>query len=387
MNGPPDGQPAPLDASPRPPGERLALLLLEDSLLDAELIAERLAHWGPRVALERVSDQASFVEALERRPPDVILSDYNVPGFDGLAALEVARRLAPECPFIVVSGSLGEERAVEVMKRGATDYVLKERLERLVPSIERALRERHERKERQRLEAEARARAEFEQQLIGIVSHDLRTPLQAIQLSASLLLKREDLDPWATKTTARMLAATERAGKLIADLLDFTQARLTGTLPVYPRPEDLHALLRQVVEEFRMAYPERDIQLELEGDGQGTWDPGRTAQVFSNLLANALKYGPDDGTPVRVEARGEPDAVVVSVHNRGEPIAPEVLPRIFEPLQRGRKVDPGERSIGLGLYIVRQLVRAHGGTVQVESSAEEGTCFTVRLPRHGAPAA
>ena len=120
--------------------------------------------------------------------------------------------------------------------------------------------------------------------------------------------------------------------------------------------------------------------MEQVGDGQGAWDSDRMAQVLSNILGNALKYSPED-TPVRVESRGEPDSVVVHVRNGGDPIPPEMLPRIFEPLQRGTTVGRSERSIGLGLYIVRQLVLAHGGTVDARSSAEEGTVFTVRLPR------
>jgi signal transduction histidine kinase len=145
---------------------------------------------------------------------------------------------------------------------------------------------------------------------------------------------------------------------------------------------DLHELVRTVVDEIQAARPDRSIVLEQTGVGVGQWDPDRLAQVISNLLGNALQYSPAD-TPVRVSTRGEENAVVLEVHNSGAPISSELLPRIFEPLERGTSlVDNEGRSIGLGLYIVRHLVRAHEGTVNVFSNVSDGTTFVVRLPRH-----
>jgi signal transduction histidine kinase len=239
--------------------------------------------------------------------------------------------------------------------------------------------------ERQRLLAEARKRVEFEQQLVGIVSHDLRGPLNAILTGAAMMLQRESIDPWQAKTTARILSCAERSNRLIRDLLDFTQARMGGGIPVRPAPQDLHEVTLQVVEEARVAHAERTIQVTQSGDGRGEWDADRLAQVVSNLLTNALKYSPD-GSQVGVETRGEAERVELRVHNTGEPIAPDLLPRIFEPLRRGkRRVNKSDRSIGLGLYIVRELVLAHGGTVEVSSTEAEGTTFTVSLPRTPPP--
>jgi signal transduction histidine kinase len=200
-----------------------------------------------------------------------------------------------------------------------------------------------------------------------------------------MLLRRETTDPWQAKTAARILSSADRAHRMIRDLLDFTQARLSGGIPVRAGPMDLHDIAQHVVEETRIASPDRDIQVEFKGDGRGEWDADRIAQVLTNLVSNALAYSPQ-GTPVRVELRDEGDAVVASVQNQGTPIAPELLPRLFEPLTRGQRQgrDKGSRSIGLGLYIVDHIVRAHGGTVGVRSSAEEGTTFTVHLPRRPA---
>jgi sigma-B regulation protein RsbU (phosphoserine phosphatase) len=238
--------------------------------------------------------------------------------------------------------------------------------------------------ERQRLLEEAQARVEFEQQVVGIVSHDLRNPLAAILTSASLMLRRESIDPWVARSAARIVSSADRAHRMIRDLLDYTQARMGGGIPIRTEALDLHELTEQVVEEARAAYPERTLELVHSGSGVGRWDADRVAQVLSNLVTNALKYSPAD-TPVRVESRGERDGMCLRVRNAGEPISSELLPRLFEPLQRGGgHVGFSDRSIGLGLYIVRELVEAHGGRVEVESTQEAGTTFTVRLPREAA---
>ncbi|MBN8472836.1 PAS domain-containing protein [Corallococcus exiguus] len=235
--------------------------------------------------------------------------------------------------------------------------------------------------ERKRAEEAARQRAEFEQYLVGIVSHDLRNPLSAITLGTSSLLRREELSERATKAVLRIQASAERAVRMIRDLLDFTQARMGGGLPVQCQDLELGALVRQVVEEARMTAPERDLQLSLPLAGlHGCWDPDRVTQLLINLLGNALKYSPED-TPVAVRLREVPGGVLLEVHNGGDPIASDMLPRIFQPMQRGAPgMDAATRSVGLGLYIVRTIVHAHGGTIDVTSARETGTTFTVRLP-------
>jgi signal transduction histidine kinase len=241
--------------------------------------------------------------------------------------------------------------------------------------------------------------AEFEQQLIGIVSHDLRNPLNAIHLYATTLLRRRDMDERQAKALHGILNASERASRLIHDLLDFTKARLGGGLPIQRRLLDLHELTRQVVDEVRTTHPERQLQVEQHGDGQGEWDGDRVAQVLTNLLNNALAYSPPD-TPVRVVTRGLDEHVELTVHNAGDPIPEALLPRLFEPMRRGaHEGDKASGSIGLGLFIVNEIVRAHGGVaamlpptgemhspaVEVRSLAGEGTTFTVRFPRREPP--
>ncbi|WNG34472.1 PAS domain S-box protein [Archangium violaceum] len=233
-----------------------------------------------------------------------------------------------------------------------------------------------------RLYQEAQEAIKVREDVVAIVSHDLRNPLNAITLSATALLKREDVDERSTKAVSRIYAAAERASGMICDLLDFTQARVSG-IPVQPAPLDFHEHVHRVVEEVQLAWPERHITFHAHGDGRGEWDEGRLAQVVTNLVGNALQHSPA-GTPVRVSTWDEGQDVRLEVHNEGDPIPSELRTMLFEPYQRGQEAGEGRGSLGLGLYITRQIVLGHGGTLDVQSTEDEGTTFTVRLPRHQA---
>lgn len=223
--------------------------------------------------------------------------------------------------------------------------------------------------------------AEFRERLIGIVSHDLRNPIAAIAMSAGALLRREGLDERTMKSVVRIQSAAERANRMVRDLLDYTQARIGRGLRVERAPVDLHAVVRQVVDELEAAHPERRFLVEHTGDASGLWDHDRLAQVVGNLLANAVQYSPA-GTPIRVTTRGETSQATLTINNEGAPIPARVLPRLFEPMQRASAdLNPANRSVGLGLYIVKHVVEAHVGTITVHSSEEAGTTFTVTLPR------
>jgi PAS domain S-box-containing protein len=236
--------------------------------------------------------------------------------------------------------------------------------------------------DRARHEEAVRRTLEFEQQLIDIVSHDLRNPISAILLGAWMLLRKgESLDVETLRTVSKIHASAERSQRLIKDLLDFAQARLGGGIPIHPRDVDLAALVRQVADEVEIGHADRTVTLSLQGDLRGEWDADRLAQVVSNLTVNALKYSPP-GSPVEVRLRGEGDKVALEVHNEGPPIPPETMGRIFHPMVRATaEYDKAGRSVGLGLFIVRRIVEAHGGEIEVTSEAEHGTLFRVLLPR------
>jgi PAS domain S-box-containing protein len=236
--------------------------------------------------------------------------------------------------------------------------------------------------DRKRTQDELIERSAYEQQLIGIVSHDLRNPINAIGVAAALLAKTGPLNERQAKAVGRIVSSSDRARRMIRDFLDFTQARSTGRIPVAPGPADLHQIARQVFEELRVLHPDRVTTIDHMGDGRGTWDTDRIAQVIGNLLSNAYQHSPR-GAGIRLHTRGEADGVVVEVHNEGEPLPAEALARFFQPFERGAAVAASsERSVGLGLFISKEIVQAHQGTIDVRSNRDEGTVFTVRLPRH-----
>ncbi len=236
--------------------------------------------------------------------------------------------------------------------------------------------------QRKELEIAQERRADFERQLIGIVSHDLRNPLSVVVLGCSVLLRAEGLSDALTKTVVRINNAGERASRMIRDLLDFTQARLGAGLHIATSPQDFHALTAAVVEEIETSFAGRVVRCTYSGDGRGRWDPDRISQMIENLVTNALKYGAVDAA-VTVTSDCLGDIIVLSVHNYGLMIPPEKLADIFQPLERATHAHSAARSIGLGLYIVKQVVNSHNGTISVESTERNGTTFTARIPRSG----
>lgn len=227
--------------------------------------------------------------------------------------------------------------------------------------------------------AELVERAQYEQRLIGIVSHDLRNPFSAITLGAETLASR-DLDPTAQRILARISRSAARATRLINDLLDFAKARIGTTIPINPKPTNLREIVEEVVDECQASAPGRVIRIGHAGDETGTWDPERIAQVITNLVGNALQHG-SPGAPIIVESRISGGDAVLTVANEGPGISVTDMPKLFEPYHRGSNAGSRGGSMGLGLYIAREVIAAHGGTIEVESQPQATTRFTVRLPR------
>jgi signal transduction histidine kinase len=233
----------------------------------------------------------------------------------------------------------------------------------------------------------ARKLSTYRDQFLGVLGHDLRNPIGAIEMAAMLMARSDDHA--IRRAGSRILSSTGRMTRMIADLLDVTRTRLGGRIPITRSPVDLASIARQVVEETQCAHPDRVIDFETHGRLHGEWDADRLAQVLSNLLSNAIQHGRED-TPVSLVLRDEGEVVVFSVHNEGPPIREEIKSMIFEPLMRNPTNDEDGKSttsLGLGLFVVREVVAAHDGTVEVTSSARDGTTFEVRLPRgvHLAP--
>jgi signal transduction histidine kinase len=286
-------------------------------------------------------------------------------------------------PILMLTVRGAKEDFREGLSAGANDYLAKpyddaELLARVRTLVRTKQLADEIREEARKTEASARLRSDFEEKLIGIASHDLRNPLNAILLGATNLLRREELDERSLKPLLRIQRSAQRAARLVEDLLDFTQARLGSGIPMHVKEINLGEVAAQVVEEVKSAHPDTELRLERSGPTLGRWDPDRLAQVLVNLLANAIKYGaPERGVTVRLI--GEASEVRLEVHNHGAPISAETLPVLFEPMRRGY-AESMDRSIGLGLYIVKHIVDAHSGTVEVDSCADRGTTFVVRLP-------
>jgi len=220
---------------------------------------------------------------------------------------------------------------------------------------------------------------------LAVLGHDLRGPLSGISM-ATLLLSKPGLDEAARhKAAARIKRASTEMGGLITDLLEYTRTRLGAGIPMELAACDLGAVCEDALEAIRTGFPELQFVQTLSGDLNLQADASRLRQALSNLLANAVQHG-DRSAPITLSAAGEDDAVVVTVGNQGEPIAADAHLAIFEPLVRApsatsQSQERSKTSLGLGLFIVREIVLGHGGTIEVQSSAETGTVFTLRLPR------
>lgn len=224
-----------------------------------------------------------------------------------------------------------------------------------------------------------RADAELREQFIAVLGHDLRSPLAAISASAEYL-RRSATEPDLIKLGERLRSSTGRMSRLIDDVLDFTRGRLGSGIGVsIDRADDIASGLLGVIAEIRDANPTRELLAHIDVRGSVRCDPVRLQQLLSNLLGNAISHGAQD-QPVVMEARTDDDYLTLSVANRGDPIQPADLARIFEPYWRPLHSKPGG-GLGLGLHICAQIVKAHGGTLDVTSTAETGTCFTAILPR------
>jgi signal transduction histidine kinase len=219
---------------------------------------------------------------------------------------------------------------------------------------------------------------------LGILSHDLRNPIGAATMAARHMIKRGAADSNQTRLASQIVSTTERATLILNDLLEITRSAFGTDIPAVKAPMDMGQLGLQLVEEMRTISNGRTIDIDIAGDTLGEWDKTRMGQVLSNLIGNALQYSPEK-SPVLVTIAGQENELVISVHNDGDPIPAGKMKVVFDSFTRahhGPVEREGAMNLGLGLYIAKRIVLAHEGDIGVVSTAEGGTTFTVRLPKH-----
>jgi two-component system sensor histidine kinase/response regulator len=378
------------------------LLLLEDDPFDAQLLRRTLSARWPNCEIVEVDSERGFQENLTAGGFDLILSDYCVAGFHGLSALALAQQQCPHVPVIFVSGAIGDEIAVESLKAGATDYVLKDRLVRLVPAVERALKESEDRARRERAEAARHAtetkleqinqdllrRNEEIQNFYHTLSHELKTPLTSAREFISIVI--DGLAGPISDAQAEYLGiAVDSCNQLrmcIDDLLDATKLD-TGKLALELKPMSIGSLVHRVVARMRPTATEKLISLgeEIEpGLPEVAVDEHRLTQVLTNLVNNAIKYTPARGRILikAGEAHEHPQLIEISVSDTGRGIPQAEQDRIFDRLYQVKAGDAAtEQGVGLGLYLCRELVQLHGGQIRVESVPGKGSTFSFVLPK------
>ena len=219
---------------------------------------------------------------------------------------------------------------------------------------------------------------------LAILGHDLRNPLSTTIMSSMILLRYDDVSDKVISTAARIYNSSQRMNRLITDLMDYTRSQLGKKLPVVLAPTNLAKICKDIIEEQQIANPERSIVLEMNGSFDGNWDEQRIDQVFSNLLGNAIQHG-SPSTPIEVSLTSSQNSVFIKITNHGKPIPASKIKYIFEPLVRHEENENADysqkTSLGLGLYIAREIVLAHNGTLNVTSSDIKGTAFEISLPR------
>jgi signal transduction histidine kinase len=356
----------------------LRVLIVEDSADEAELVLRELRRGGYSITHQRVQTEDAMRRAL-LEPFDLVLTDFQMPDFDGERAVAVVNEIGLDVPVIMVSGRIGEETAVTALQAGACDFILKGKMARLVPAVDRALRQLEERVARREAERLSKRKSAF----LADVSHELRTPLNAIIGFAELLVTRQVPrdSPQGDEFLDDILKSGQHLLRLINDVLDLSKVE-AGRLEFEPELSDWATLAHDVLSIVGGGARTRGIEIVLEeGAGQLFVDPLRLKQVLFNFISNAIKFTPPGGRIV-VRAHAEADASVrVEVEDNGAGMAASDMARLFVDYEQVSNDSAKRREgTGLGLALTKRIVEAQGGCVGVTSQLGRGSTFFATFP-------
>ena len=334
-----------------------------------------------------VLEARSGVEALDlllSHSVALALLDVQMPDMDGFELAELMRgsERTRDVPIIfVTAGAQDQLRIFKGYETGAVDFLFKPIEPHILRNKADVFFQLYRQKQQLARELDDRTeRLRLNEMFTAVLGHDLRNPLNAI-LTGARLLELQSQEAAVRTTSAKMVSSAKRMGRMIDDILDLARARLAGGIALKREPAELGSLIQRVVQEHRAIYPDRRIDVTVDGDVTGEWDADRLAQVASNLIGNALRHG-DAARPVEVTVDGTAPSLVHLEVSNGGVIPPDLLPTIFDPFRGGQPAARTE-GLGLGLYIVQQIVVAHQGSIDVESAAGH-TTFRLRIPRSAA---
>lgn len=369
--------------------QSLQIVHIEDSPDDSELVQHLLRKDGLDCAIRRVDTRAQLFEELEHSHCDVILADCALPNFSGFQALEIARALKPEVPFIFVSGTIGEETAIKSLQDGATDYVLKQRMSRLVPAVRRALAESSERAMLRAMRARLHQARRLQAigTLAGGIAHDFNNLLQIIKSHVALLPLESERPDQINKIAETLDKAADRGTEIMQELLVFARKTDAHLISV-----DITILIDEVVEKHRPSVPQNiSITLQLDEELPPIFvDPGQVDRILTNLILNARDAMPQGGA-IEISAEvvqfdstspssWQPDNALylrLKVSDTGMGMDEPTRLQVFEPFFTTK---PLERGTGLGLSVVFGLMQIHNGLIDIESKPGDGTTISLFFP-------
>jgi signal transduction histidine kinase len=365
--------------------ETLRVLLLEDNPMDSELTLQELRKGGFNVSADTATNAEEFARQVKANQYHIVLADYTLPQWTGMDALQLLRGQSLDTPLILVTGSLGEEKAVECLKQGATDYVLKDRISRLPLAVRRALEEKRLRQEHREAEADlarkvkelARSNAELEQ-LAYVASHDLQEPLRMVSSYTQLLAKRYQgqLDSDADKFIAYAVDGANRMQRLIQDLLAYSRVGKGQKDLVETSSE---AALQHALTNLSQAITENNAVITHDPMPPVAINEVQLTQLFQNLVANAIKYHGPEVPRIHVFSSTKDKELTFFVQDNGIGISAQYFERIFVMFQRLHARDEFSGT-GIGLAISKKIIERHGGRISVESEPGKGSTFSFSLP-------